>query len=281
MNIALVYTESPALITALQGVLPIINAPIKVVGSFFEASDWLKNQQFGMVVFDVTNKEIDQNSFIEMVLAHNPLVLCVLVSFGSKVEGASFYRQKGLEIIDGQNAFQQLLKVISSRVNNWVRSAPYGVILVEDLDSPRFIVTTLISSLGYSPVVAFDGAEKAMQHIKKNSQNYSCVVTDLSMPEHSGLELLSWIREDADTEHLPVVVLTAYSTSEHLVEAVCKGATGFLVKPVKKQELKAELVKAQRIVHNRLSPRMFAEVDEAKVESILLNFLTNQASQRV
>ena len=89
------------------------------------------------------------------------------------------------------------------------------------------------------------------------------------MPEISGIELTKKIRRNGKLKHLPVVMLTAYSSPEHLVDCVKAGASGFLVKPPRKNLLQQELGKARRIYNSRQSPRLCDPSDAERLEDAL------------
>ena len=64
---------------------------------------------------------------------------------------------------------------------------------------------------------------------------YDLVVSDLKMPLVDGIDLIDIIKKvDA---HLPIIIITAYGTSETAEEAVRKGAYDFIVKPFRKETI--------------------------------------------
>jgi DNA-binding NtrC family response regulator len=66
-------------------------------------------------------------------------------------------------------------------------------------------------------------------------QKIDCIVTDVSMPEASGLELVDRVRRKA--LDIPVVVMTAYSSVPQAVESIQRGAFEYLVKPFENSEM--------------------------------------------
>jgi DNA-binding NtrC family response regulator len=66
-------------------------------------------------------------------------------------------------------------------------------------------------------------------------QGAQLVITDLSMPEMNGIELLRRIREIHDD--VPVIIITGYSTVDNAIEALRLGATDFIKKPYDMEEL--------------------------------------------
>jgi DNA-binding NtrC family response regulator len=101
------------------------------------------------------------------------------------------------------------------------------ILLVEDKDSLRQMLSTAIKKAGYSIDEAADGNEAA-QKIRK--QPYQLIITDLRLPTLSGLEILK-IQKEIDPT-IPVLLMTAYGTIEDAVEAMKQGAFDFVPKPV-------------------------------------------------
>ncbi len=119
------------------------------------------------------------------------------------------------------------------------------LLVVDDKEMMRDSVATMLARKGHSVVVAA-GAGQALEKIAQRPLD--CVITDLQMPDRSGLELLGEIRRH--DEQLPVVFMTAFGTVETAVAAMKLGAFDFLTKPFSGDEL---LVTVHRAVdHGRL-----------------------------
>lgn len=100
------------------------------------------------------------------------------------------------------------------------------VLLVEDADSLREVLASIISQEGYA-VDAFPNAESALESLKKNS--YACILADFKLPGKNGIELLKHTREISAT--VPYVIMTAFGSIDIAVEAMKYGANDFLCKP--------------------------------------------------
>ncbi|MEM1355209.1 MAG: sigma-54 dependent transcriptional regulator [Planctomycetota bacterium] len=120
------------------------------------------------------------------------------------------------------------------------------VLVVDDKQMMRDSVGAILQRAGYTVVVAVNG-EDGLAKIKKHRP--AAVVTDLMMPEMTGLEMLEAIREtDRD---LPVVLMTAYGTVGDAVKAMKQGAFDFVQKPFERDQL--VMVVRRAIEHRRLS----------------------------
>ena len=107
-----------------------------------------------------------------------------------------------------------------------------NICIVEDEEILRETLKDDLTDAGYS-VTAFDHPVKALEYITKN--NVDVVVSDIRLPQMSGLELLPKIKS-AKPETF-VVMMTAFGTVDSAVEAMKKGAYDYLTKPFDKEEL--------------------------------------------
>jgi CheY-like chemotaxis protein len=62
------------------------------------------------------------------------------------------------------------------------------------------------------------------------------VLLDLKLPKVTGLQVLQWVRADPRTKELPVIILTSFEDDREVVEIFKLGVTGYLVKPLNKDE---------------------------------------------
>ncbi len=126
----------------------------------------------------------------------------------------------------------------------------FRIIVADDDDIVRDVVTTILSREGYSVASFRDGLE-AINRL--SVEDAHLVVTDLVMPGASGIEVLKYAaRGNPD---IAVVILTAYGNLDTALEAIKEGAYDYLPKPFKPQEiviLAAQAYqKAQLIEDNR------------------------------
>lgn len=124
------------------------------------------------------------------------------------------------------------------------------LLLVEDDADLRRLLSFSLERLGYRVAVAQDGAAAlALWKSQSETERAQAVLTDVQMPHLGGLELMQLLRED-DAE-LPVIVVTAFSSSAALVQAVRLHADDFVPKPVEMSELKSALDRALRTRRQR------------------------------
>lgn len=107
-----------------------------------------------------------------------------------------------------------------------------NILVVDDKDSMRKMLVETLSDVGHRVDSAPSG-KSALELI--HNKSYDLVLTDLKMPDLSGLEVLNGVKEVAtDTS---VIVMTAYGTVEDAVTAMKRGATDFITKPFDTEHL--------------------------------------------
>ncbi|MFH1687902.1 MAG: sigma-54 dependent transcriptional regulator [bacterium] len=105
------------------------------------------------------------------------------------------------------------------------------VLIVDDEPKMTALVCGQLEDAGHQVETTTD-PKQALKLIEKHS--FDIVITDLSMPEVSGMQILAAALEKEGTE---VIMMTAYGTAETAVEAMKKGAADYLLKPFGLDEL--------------------------------------------
>ena len=86
---------------------------------------------------------------------------------------------------------------------------------------------------------ACDGSDA----LTKLTAQMSLVITDLNMPKMNGIELIRQIRSQSNNRYVPILMLTTESQSIKKQEAKAAGATGWIVKPFRPEQLLAAVGK--------------------------------------
>lgn len=110
------------------------------------------------------------------------------------------------------------------------------ILTIDDSASIRQMVALTLSSAGYTVVEAGDGAEG---YAKATSNRIDAVITDLNMPVMNGLDFIRKFRAHPSSTGVPIVFLTTESDEEMKAQARSAGATGWIVKPFKQDQLLA------------------------------------------
>ncbi|HAF07018.1 MAG: type II/IV secretion system protein [bacterium] len=109
-----------------------------------------------------------------------------------------------------------------------------SILVVDDVKTIRTVISALFKSEGFLTLEAENGKE-ALDILR--SKNVDLVITDLSMPEMGGFELIDRIKDDKNLSDIPIVVLTSKSDSENEIEGLSKGADDYIPKPIDPQKI--------------------------------------------
>ncbi len=103
------------------------------------------------------------------------------------------------------------------------------LLIVDDNEMNRDVLARRLERKGYSVAVA-ENARDLLAKVKQ--ENPDVVLLDVEMPEVSGLEALKILRREYSPDKLPIIMVTAKSQSEDIVEALDLGASDYLTKPI-------------------------------------------------
>ena len=111
---------------------------------------------------------------------------------------------------------------------------------VDDSASVRQMVSFTLKEAGYDVIEAVDGQDALS---KLNGVLVHMVITDLNMPNLDGIGLIKGIRTNSAYKFVPIVMLTTESQDSKKQEGKTAGATGWIVKPFKPEQLLAVIRK--------------------------------------
>ena len=115
------------------------------------------------------------------------------------------------------------------------------ILVVDDFSATRTIVINYLSKLGYKNTVEAEDGFSALARLK--SALFDLVVTDWSMSDMSGLDLLKQMRADSDLKHIPVLMVTSEDLHGNIVTAIKAGLNDYIVRPFEEHTFKQKLEK--------------------------------------
>lgn len=113
------------------------------------------------------------------------------------------------------------------------------ILVVDDFSTMRRIIKNILREIGYHNVEEAEDGAKALEKLKLTPFDF--VVTDWNMPNMPGIELLKEIRKDPELKAIPVLMVTAESQKENVVQAVEAGVNNYIVKPFTATALKERI----------------------------------------
>ncbi len=114
------------------------------------------------------------------------------------------------------------------------------IMTVDDSASIRQMVSFTLKEAGYGVVEAVDGKDALG---KISGAGVNMVITDLNMPNMDGIDLIRNLRADPAYKFIPIIMLTTESQAGKKQEGKAAGATGWIVKPFKPEQLLAVVKK--------------------------------------
>lgn len=113
------------------------------------------------------------------------------------------------------------------------------VMVVDDEENIRDVLSSYLTTLGYDVVTAQDG-EDALKKFGRGG--FDLIISDLLMPTIDGLELLKKVREE--DKDVIFLMITGYPSIETAVEAIKKGAYDYITKPFHMEDVKIRIERA-------------------------------------
>jgi CheY-like chemotaxis protein len=105
---------------------------------------------------------------------------------------------------------------------------PFKILVVEDHFDSRDYLSLLLSLKGYTIFAAENGLE-GLKQVEAKAPDL--IISDLTMPELDGVEMITALREKPEYSQLPIIVVTAY-TDNKVADAIHAGANFALRKPL-------------------------------------------------
>jgi DNA-binding response OmpR family regulator len=154
------------------------------------------------------------------------------------------------------------------------QKAKFKMLVVEDNDSLRSMLAEIFSGF-YEVRTAADGRE-AWQLVHESLPDI--VVTDVMMPVWSGIDLCKKIKEDVDTCHIPVVMLTARAAAEQTMEGLRCGADDYVAKPF---DVRLLVARCHNLINSRtLLQEKFSRQPQASPMMLATNAMDKQFLDR-
>jgi two-component system, cell cycle response regulator len=149
------------------------------------------------------------------------------------------------------------------------------VLIAEDDPISLRLVEVMLAKWGYQPVTARDGVEA--WEILQAENAPKLAILDWMMPRKDGLALCRELRQQSDRPYVYVLLLTAKTQQQDLIEGLGAGADDYLTKPFSGEELRARLFAGERIVAVQ---QQLTQAREALREQAIRDSLTGLFNRR-
>lgn len=151
------------------------------------------------------------------------------------------------------------------------------ILIVDDDKRGREILASFLKEKGYETATARTGQEATK---KVRSHFFNAILLDIKLPDIEGIELLTPLKKiHQDTE---IIVITGYASLENAVKSLNKGASGYIIKPLKMDDLLVkmeELLKKQsQVMEDR---RLFQGIQRKLAERRRTEHVIQRSKQKI
>ncbi len=179
--------------------------------------------------------------------------LMVESSLGS---GSKFWFDADLDVFSEN--IQQKSDLLHQKVIGLKGDKP-NILIVDDRWENRSIIANYLKEIGFKCFEATNGKEGL---IKTEEIKPDLILTDISMPEMDGLEMMQILRKNQEFSNVPIVVSSASVYEKDVKQSLAAGANEFLPKPIQVEEL-------LQILHSYLQLEWIYAKNEQKLETSL------------
>ncbi|MEM2564866.1 MAG: response regulator [Candidatus Bathyarchaeia archaeon] len=140
-----------------------------------------------------------------------------------------------------------------------------SILIVDDDESIRRTLAMILEERGYT----VDTAESGREAIQKSMENfYNLALIDIKLPDMEGTSLLTEMKDTVPK--MIKIIMTGYPTLENAIEAVNKGADGYIIKPINVDELlrKIEEHLERQRKERKYSEEKVAEFIESRIREL-------------
>jgi putative two-component system response regulator len=119
------------------------------------------------------------------------------------------------------------------------------ILIIDDVDTNRFVLKDIISSMGYQPILTENG-EQALKIVER--YQLALVISDIAMPVMDGYEFCRRMKENPNTREIPIIFISAFDEPSDVVKGFNIGGADYITKP-----FIPEVVRARVGLHLKLS----------------------------
>ena len=114
----------------------------------------------------------------------------------------------------------------------------YSILVVDDNEMNRDLLTRRLERQGYQVTVAVDGQD-ALDVLSR--EEFSLVLLDIMLPVINGYQVLEQMKADQKSSHIPVIITTALDEADGKAKCIELGADDYLTKPFNPATLKSRI----------------------------------------
>jgi len=217
-----------------------------------EALEYFKNDAIDILITDMIMPEMTGLELIEKLQNHSaghPTFSYLVTAYDVPGLKVTARRLKVKDVIIKPVHPERICKIVLKamdemnharpEVTETAKAQPFTILIADDQPDNLMLLSRYLEAEGYSYIKAKDGLETL-----EKTRNYlpDLILLDINMPNKDGFAVLEEIRADPDTEHIPVIILTAARLDPAEIQSgLNMGADDYVTKPFDRKELLARI----------------------------------------
>jgi len=181
--------------------------------------------------------------------------------------GSAFFIQLPFAVNEAEVEHSDHIKSGKTSSTAW-NGLPLSVLVVDDLEINRMVVTRFLQKAGHHVVVQAANGLEALQKLEHGE--FNVILMDVQMPVMDGIEAVQTIRakESKSGAHIPIIALTARALQEEREAIMSHGFDGYITKPFESGALNSEL---QRCLSDRFQETDYDNTPPSEAASVTVD----------
>lgn len=185
----------------------------------------------------LVNRVLDQTTACLSELSTRQTLASIREGLEHSVSEVRDAQRQSHQFIDALDRIRQEFSSVAPRH----QSDRKHILVVDDDDFQRQVLSTILGSEGYSLGLASSG-EAALESVQLRRPDL--ILMDILMPGMSGLEATTRIKASPAMAPVPIIIISGQNQREIVLECISKGATDYIVKPYNKATLVSKIEEA-------------------------------------
>jgi len=119
---------------------------------------------------------------------------------------------------------------------SYFRDAMDNILIVEDSETTRSLIKAVIEEMNDFNIIEAASGFEALKILP--TERFSLIITDINMPDINGLELIRFVKTNPLYKDIPLIIVTTERGEEDRKKGMSLGASAYITKPFKAEELK-------------------------------------------
>ena len=205
---------------------------------------WLaREERPHVVILDIMLPDLNGFAVLEALKAHPSTAPIPVVIASVLIEPEKGYALGAVDYLPKPVSREQLLSAARQALAARQESQPHRLLVVEDDPDIRSMMREALTRQGYQVSTASSGQEVLGQVVRSQPD---LILLDLKMPGMDGYEVIRQLKNDEDTQSIPIIVTTASPLDKERdkIRVLGMGATQYITKPLSLHSLIDEIKKA-------------------------------------